>query len=200
MNRQSTPKATETRNVAILFCDLHGLANSSQSASAIDVILFINHYFAEINRIIDAHNGVFNQFTDDTVLAIFGLEAVDHPVELAINAALAVIAHNTRLDMIDSAIFAVGIGIDFKSIQVETIAADLCYEYLVIGDSANLTKHLQALSKQLGYRIILSQAAYNELPEAMSRSFVNLGAHQLINETTSVTVYGNGRNQPPEGE
>lgn len=190
----TTPLATskiETRDVAILFCDLHGIADSMQAVSAIDMILLIKRYFADISKIIAIHNGVINEFIDDTVLAIFGLDSTNQPVEQALKAALAVITHSTQFGAMNSTPFTMPISIDFKPVQIHTIDADPCYEFLVIGDSANMAKHLQTLSQQLSYQIVLSQQAHDELPETITRYFANLGVHQLMGQTTPVTVYGN---------
>ncbi|MDD5274507.1 MAG: adenylate/guanylate cyclase domain-containing protein [Methylovulum sp.] len=202
MNPQQTNKAQTgeitTCDVAILFCDLRGIANFWQSASAVEVILFINSYFADISKIIDAHQGVINQFFDDTVLAIFGLETGCQPVAQAIKAALAIIAHSAALDKTNAVPSAVSIGIDFSSVQVGTLLDTnaASYQYLIMGDSAENAKSLQALSCTLGKQIILSQEAYKRLPEAIRQHFINLGEHKLTAGTEPTIIYGNEKTAP----
>lgn len=183
-----------TCDVAILFCDLRGIADFWPSASAIEVIFFINSYFADISEVIDAHHGIINQFFDDTVLAIFGLETKDQPVAQAMKAGLAIIARRAELDVANTAPSAISIGIDFSSVRVGTLEDNATsYQYLIMDHSADNAKSLQALSGILGHHIILSSEAYKRLPDDLRQHLTNLGEHKLTDRATPVTLYGNGK-------
>ncbi len=192
----STAQAGEpvTCDAAILYCDLRGIADFWPLASEIEVILFINRYFTDIREIIDAHHGVINQFFDDTVLAIFGLEQGGCPVVQAMQAGLAIIAHSAGLDVTNAAPSAISIGIDFSTVQVGTLLGTdaVSYQYLIIGDSADNAKSLQALSRHLGHHIILSTEAYKRLPDDLGRQFISLGMHELSDGKAPATLYGKG--------
>lgn len=194
MNKASTDPQTlvETTacDVAILFCDLRGIASVWSTASAVEVILLINSYISDISQIIGNHHGIINQFIGDTILAIFGLEVpvYDCPVEQAIQAGLAIIAHNNALDSHNIA-EGMGIGIDVGVVRVGIIDANPCYQYLIIDESSTQAKYLQALSNDLGCQMLVSQRAYTLLPEQMRQGFINLGDH-TSSDHMPFTVYG----------
>lgn len=187
-------KQGQTYNVAILFCDLRGFTSLGESASAEEIILFLNVYFADISSVISEHNGIINKFMGDAVLAIFGLESDGNPVEDAVNASLAIIKHSTDFFMPNAMHPESGVGIDFGSVIGGTIGSEERYEYTIIGDAVNKASRLESLSKRLGYSIILSQNAYKWLSNDMRKGFDSLGAHKVRGGNEPITIYGSGKN------
>jgi class 3 adenylate cyclase len=188
-------KQGQTYNVAILFCDLRGFTSLGESASAEEIILFLNVYFSDISSVISEHNGIINKFMGDAVLAIFGLESDGNPVEDAVNASLAIIQHSTDFYMPNAAHPETGIGIDFGSVIGGTIGSEERYEYTIIGDAVNKANRLESLSKRLGYSIILSQNAHKWLSNDMRKNFDSLGSHKVRGGNEALTIYGSGKNQ-----
>lgn len=192
---EETLKQGQTYDVAILFCDLRGFTSMGESASAEEIIMFLNIYFADISSVITQHNGIINKFMGDAVLAIFGLESNGNPVEDAVNASLAIIRHSTDFFMPNAAHPESGFGIDFGSVIGGTIGSDDRYEYTIIGDAVNKASRLEGLSKRLGYSVILSQNAYNWLSNDMRDNFDSLGGHKVRGGVEPITIYGGGKNQ-----
>lgn len=192
---EQTLKQGQTYNVAILFCDLRGFTSLGESASAEEIIMFLNDYFADISCVISEHNGIINKFMGDAVLAIFGLESDDNPVEDAVNASLAIIRHSTDFYMPNAMHPESGVGIDFGSVIGGTIGSEERYEYTIIGDAVNKASRLESLSKRLGYSIILSQNAYKWLSNDMRKNFDSLGAHKVRGGNEAITIYGSGKNK-----
>ena len=187
-------KQGQTYNVAILFCDLRGFTSLGESASAEEIILFLNVYFADISGVISAHKGIINKFMGDAVLAIFGLESDGNPVEDAVNASLAIIKHSTDFFMPNAMHPESGVGIDFGPVIGGTIGSEERYEYTIIGDAVNKASRLESLSKRLGYSIILSQNAYKWLSDNMKKSFDSLGEHKVRGGNEPIIIYGSGKN------
>jgi class 3 adenylate cyclase len=195
---EQTLKQGQTYNVAILFCDLRGFTSLGESASAEEIIMFLNVYFADISKVISEHNGIINKFMGDAVLAIFGLESDGNPVEDAVNASLAIVKNSTDFYMPNAMHPESGVGIDFGSVIGGTIGSEERYEYTIIGDAVNKASRLESLSKRLGYSIILSQNAYKWLSNDMRRNFDSLGAHKVRGGNEAITIYGAGRNNKVE--
>jgi class 3 adenylate cyclase len=191
---EQTLKQGQTYNVAILFCDLRGFTSLGESASAEEIIMFLNVYFSDISSVISEHNGIINKFMGDAVLAIFGLESDDNPVEDAVNASLAIIRHSSDFFMPNAMHPESGVGIDFGSVIGGTIGSEERYEYTIIGDAVNKASRLESLSKRLGYSIILSQNAYKWLSNDMRRNFDSLGAHKVRGGNEAISIYGSGKN------
>jgi class 3 adenylate cyclase len=197
---EKTLKQGQTYNVAILFCDLRGFTSLGESASAEEIILFLNVYFSDISSVISEHNGIINKFMGDAVLAIFGLESDGNPVEDAVNASLAIIKHSTDFYMPNATHPETGIGIDFGSVIGGTIGSEERYEYTIIGDAVNKANRLESLSKRLGYSIILSQNAHKWLSNDLRKYFESLGTHKVRGGNEPLTIYGSGKNQKARNE
>lgn len=192
---EQTLKQGQTYNVAILFCDLRGFTSLGESASAEEIIMFLNIYFADVSSVISEHNGIINKFMGDAVLAIFGLESDGNPVEDAVNASLAIIQHSTDFYMPNDMHPETGIGIDFGAVIGGTIGSEERYEYTIIGDAVNKASRLESLSKRLGYSVILSQNAYKWLSTEIRENFESLGAHRVRGGNEALTIYGHGKTQ-----
>lgn len=191
---EETLKQGQAYNVAILFCDLRGFTSLGESASAEEIILFLNVYFTDISQVISENNGIINKFMGDAVLAIFGLEGGEgNPVQDAVNASLDIIQHSTDLYMPNAMHPESGVGIDFGTVVGATIGSEERYEYTIIGDAVNKASRLESLSKRLGYSIILSQNAYTHLPDEIRQHFEGLGSHRVRGGGEAVTVYGCGK-------
>lgn len=192
---EQTLKQGQNYNVAVLFCDLRGFTSMGESASAEEIILFLNDYFADVSEVISNHNGIINKFMGDAVLAIFGLEGDNNAVENAVNASLSIIKHSTDFYMPNAAHPETGVGIDFGTVIGGTIGSEERYEYTMIGDAVNKASRLESLSKRLGYSIILSENAYNCLPNDMRKNFDSLGEHKVRGGNEPITIYGSEKNQ-----
>jgi adenylate cyclase len=190
---EQTLKQGQSYSVAILFCDLRGFTSLSESASAEDVILFLNDYFAHVSAVISQHNGIINKFMGDAVLAIFGLEKEGNAVQDAVNASLAIIQHNIDLYMPNEMHPETGVGIDFGWVVGGTIGSEERYEYTIIGDAVNKASRLEGLSKRLDYSIILSKDAYQQLSEELREHFCDLGEHKVRGRNEAINVYGCGK-------
>jgi class 3 adenylate cyclase len=184
-------KHGEAHNVAILFCDLRGFSSLGESASAEEIILFLNVYFAEVSGVISRYDGIINKFMGDAVLAIFGLEGKENAAEQAVNAGLEIIEHSADISMPNNMHPETGVGIHFGPVAAGTIGSDERYEYTVVGDAVNKASRLESLSKRLDYSLILSKDAYERLRGGdMREKFVDLGPHPVRGMSEPIHVYG----------
>jgi class 3 adenylate cyclase len=187
---EQTLKHGQAYDVAILFCDLRGFSSLGESASAEEVILFLNAYFAEVSGVISQHDGIINKFMGDAVLAIFGLDNKEGAVEQAVIAALEIIEQSANISMPNAMRPETGVGIHFGPVAAGTIGSDERYEYTVVGDAVNKASRLESLSKRLGYSVILSKDAFQHLGNDMQDNFADLGAHMVRGRTEPIHVYG----------
>ncbi|MGR8933711.1 MAG: adenylate/guanylate cyclase domain-containing protein [Gammaproteobacteria bacterium] len=188
---EQTLKQGQAYDVAILFCDLRGFSSLGESASAEEIILFLNVYFAEVSGVISKHEGIINKFMGDAVLAIFGLESKGgNAVAQAVKAGLEIIEQSANIYMPNAMQPETGVGIHFGSVAAGTIGSDERYEYTVVGDAVNKASRLESLSKRLDYSVILSIDAYERLGNEEREKFVDLGAHHVRGRSEPIHVYG----------
>jgi class 3 adenylate cyclase len=187
---EQTLKQGQAYDVAILFCDLRGFSSLGESASAEEIILFLNVYFAEVSSVISRYDGIINKFMGDAVLAIFGLESKENAVAHAVNAGLEIIEHSADIYMPNAMHPETGVGIHYGPVAAGTIGSDERYEYTVVGDAVNKASRLESLSKRLDYSVILSKDAFERLEDDMRVKFADLGAHQVRGRSEPIHVYG----------
>jgi len=185
-----TLKQGQEYNVAILFCDLREFTNFTETASAEDVIFFLNSYFSEIVRIVSDHNGLINKFMGDAILAVYGLEEGTNPVEDAVETSWAILNHARSIKTPDGTTMDIGVGIHSGKVIAGTIGSEDRYEYTFIGDAVNTASRLDGLSKRLGHKIIVSKKAYMDLNDETKEKFTDLNEHILRGKREAVHVYG----------
>lgn len=194
-------KRGEERDVAILFCDIRGFTEMSESTSAADVILFLNSFFAELSELVSRNHGTINKFMGDAVLAVFGAETDDRgmdsaqeAIDAAMNTANEITMRVRQMRLPNGGSPATGTGIHFGRVVAGTIGSEQRYEYTFLGDAVNTASRLQGLSKRLGYPIIVSAEAYAMLSGYLRAGLVDLGQHMVRGKAEALHIYGG----PPE--
>jgi class 3 adenylate cyclase len=186
-----TLKHGQEYDVAILFCDMREFTRFSENASAEDVIFFLNSYFSQMTNIVSAHHGIVNKFMGDAILAVYGLDSnTPNATDNAVNAALAIIEHSNSLILPDGTSIATGVGIHTGRVVAGTIGSEDRYEYTFIGDAVNTASRLDGLSKRLGYTLVISEDAFNELSPDMRVQFEDLGSQEVRGKKEPLHVYG----------
>ncbi len=188
-----TLKYGQEYDVAILFCDLRDFTRFTEAATAEDVIFFLNAYFSQMVRIVTEHNGIVNKFMGDAILAVYGLEKGTNPAEDAVATSWAILEHASQVKLPDGTHLDIGVGIHSGTVVAGTIGSEDRYEYTFIGDAVNTASRLDGLTKRLGYNIIISSDAYNELGEWIRSSFADLGKHQLRGKAEPIHVFASAR-------
>lgn len=187
-----TLKYGQEYDVAIVFCDLREFTKFTETATAEDVIFFLNAYFSQMTTIVTEHSGIINKFMGDAILAVFGLEGGRNAVEDATATSWAILAHAQAIRMPDGSHINIGIGIHSGSVVAGTIGSEERYEYTFIGDAVNTASRLDGLSKRLRYSIVISEDSYNQLGEEAREPFVDMGAQILRGKSEPVHVYAAG--------
>jgi adenylate cyclase len=161
------------REATVMFCDLRGFTQRSQSESAQDVIEFLNRYLAEMSEAILAHGGTVVSFMGDGVMAVFGapLPQDDH-AQRALAAAREM--SGERIERFNAWLTAevggdpVGLSVGLHSGPVAsgTVGSERRLEYAAVGHTTNVAARLEALTRDVGADVLLSDATRALLPEA----------------------------------
>ncbi|MGD8484935.1 MAG: adenylate/guanylate cyclase domain-containing protein [Thioalkalispiraceae bacterium] len=183
-------KAGQEYNVGILFCDLRKFTTYAESAPPEEVIFFLNAFFSKVADIVEQNHGIINKFMGDAILAVFGTEEEQNPVEDAVRTAWEILSHSRSNKIRSGKTIDIGIGIHTGTALAGIIGSNNRYEYTFIGDVVNTASRLDGLTKRLGYKVIISQDAYNQLGHDERERFTDLGRHQIRGKTDPVHVYG----------
>ena len=108
------------------------------------------------------HDGVLDKFIGDGMLAVFGSldEEPDH-ARRAVRAALRMKALLAKINgeraMAGQLPIAIGIGIHTDDVIVGNIGSRKRLEYTVIGDGVNTCSRVEALNKEFGTTILITE-------------------------------------------
>jgi adenylate cyclase len=62
----------ESREVTVLTADLRGFSSLTAECAASEVLTLLNHYLGAMSEVIQAHDGIIDDFFGDGILAFFG--------------------------------------------------------------------------------------------------------------------------------
>jgi len=127
----------------------------------------LNEYFANVNQIIVANNGLVSKYMGDSVLALFGMPlSHENHALCAVNAALKIPAAlqdlYVRLDEKYGWELGVGIGISTGAPIIGSFGSSEHLEYTVLGDVVAEASHLEAATKAVPEEdsVLISEATY----------------------------------------
>ncbi len=145
------------RTATIVFFDIAGFTQLTERLGPTRTVEVLNEFFDAVTRIIGDHNGVVTQFQGDAVLATFNVPLTDKD-----HAGKAVTCASEILKCADSRTFggsqlAVRIGVNTGSVVAGNVGGGGRQNYTVHGDAVNLAARLEAMNKDLGTRVLISE-------------------------------------------
>ena len=155
----------ENKEISILFCDIRNFTGISSHMSPKDVVNILNDFYSIFSDVVIQHNGSVNKYIGDEILALFGA-----PVSYINNHLNAVYS---ALEMIEALPkiklkwepsinqeFRVGIGINTGEAIVGNMGSEVKLEYSVAGDTVNVAKRIEGLTKDTPNAIFISEKTY----------------------------------------
>lgn len=160
----------QRRHITILFSDIRGFTSISEAVEPEQVVALLDDYLGAVTRIVFKNGGTVDKFIGDAVMAIFGA-----PISHEDNARRAVQTGLDMLGLVDSLgpkwekdigrSFRVGVGINSGDAVVGRIGSELRSDFTAIGDSVNLAARLEALTKDLGVSMLVSEYTVAEIED-----------------------------------
>ncbi len=158
----------------VLFADLRGFTNLSESIHIEALFSFLNQYLTLMEPIIQSRKGFIDKFIGDAIMAIFDDELN------ACEACLEMISVSKTLVLPNGNPLLMGIGLHSGDLILGTVGSPSRLDTTVIGDTVNLASRIENANKTYGTKILLSESVLNNLP---SNQFV-------IREIDKVKVKG----------
>ena len=160
----------DSRRVTVLFSDIRNFTTMAEKMTPSQVVTFLNDYFTEMVDAVFAQDGMLDKFMGDGLMAVFGAfgEKTDHP-RRAVAAALRMKALLAKINgeraMAGKEPIAIGIGIHSDEVIVGNIGSRKRLEFTVVGDGVNVASRLQALNKEFGTAILISETTYSAVKD-----------------------------------
>ncbi|MBE9033348.1 adenylate/guanylate cyclase domain-containing protein [filamentous cyanobacterium LEGE 11480] len=147
-------------DVTIMVTDLRGFTHYSENLEPAAVMEFLNQLQGLLSQIVVQHGGWVDKFMGDGMLAVFGApQPLDNHAEKALAAAQTMLLEVAQLSTLP-----VGIGLHSGSVVAGCLGADGHLEFTVIGDTVNVASRIEALTKQVGVSLLVSQITQQRLP------------------------------------
>ena len=165
--RRSPALAGQERDIAILFADLRSFTQFSEKKLPYDVVFVLNRYFAHMGEAVEASGGHLDKFIGDGVMALFGTKS-----DIRTGARQAMIAAkqmskklgdlNEQLKNELEEPLRIGIGIHVGPAIIGEMGYGTATGLTAIGDSVNTASRLEAMTKEFGAQLILSEDVTRE--------------------------------------
>ncbi len=170
----------------ILFCDIESFTQLTEALGPVKIVDVLNAYFSAMVEILEQKGGVVTQFQGDAILATFNVPiADDNHARNAVHAALEML--NTVVNNeYDGEKLNIRIGINTGRVVAGAIGARGRLNYTVHGDAVNLAARLEALNKEYGTRLMISESSAASIDDIeLSR----IGEATVRGQTQSIALY-----------
>jgi adenylate cyclase len=149
----------------VMFCDLRGFTTVAERLPAEQVIELLNRYLTEMSDAVLEHGGTVVSYMGDGIMAVFGapLPQDDH-ADRALAAAREIV--DTRLPRFNdwahhaglTEPFRIGVGLCTGPVMSGNVGSSRRLEYAAVGDTTNTAARLQAMTKETGCAVLISDA------------------------------------------
>jgi class 3 adenylate cyclase len=146
----------EEAEVTVLFVDIREFTAFAERAGAAEVVDELNGFYDIVVPVLARHGGHANKFVGDGLLGVFGApDRVPDHADCGVAAALDVAdavrrAYRGRL--------RVGIGVNSGVVVAGTIGGGGRVEFTVIGDTVNTAARVEAITRETGDTILVTDA------------------------------------------
>jgi adenylate cyclase len=152
----------ELKDVCVMFLDIRGFTAFAEKRSAEEVVAYLNVIFDSAVEAVAERRGIVNKFLGDGFMAVFGAPIADgNPCAAAVDAGLDVLDRIERLVHVGRIPpTRIGLGLHWGPAIVGNIGSMRRREYTVIGDVVNLASRVEALNKELGSRMLVTEEVW----------------------------------------
>lgn len=199
--QQDRPMAqVREQDAAILFADIVGFTRWSEAHSPAETIGLLREVHSQLEEAVFRHDGTLDKFIGDGMMATFGTpEPGPRDATNALACAIAILAGfeawNARRVVAGQRPARISVGVHYGPVVVGNIGTERRLEFGVLGDTVNVAKRLEAISRDLDCRAVISltaaAAAVRETPEeaqALLKGFALRGPQALRNRAEKVAV------------
>ncbi|MBN2383116.1 adenylate/guanylate cyclase domain-containing protein [bacterium] len=180
------------REVTILYSDIEGFSDISSNRTPEELVSQLNIYFEKLTNIILSHDGMYDKYVGDALMAVFGFPLSD-PAQ-AMKAVFAALEIQDQLDVMNTRWreqkepeFRTRIGISSGEAVIGPVGGTQRKDFTAYGTVVNRAARLEAFNKTLGTRILIDQNTAEALSSEIT--LVNYGPHKLKGLSEDVVVY-----------
>jgi len=187
---EGTSLAGEEVEVSVLFVDIREFTAFAERAVATEVVATLNEFYEHVVPVLVRHGGHANKFVGDGLLGVFGApDPLPDHADRAVTAALeiAALVRETYAEGL-----RIGIGVNSGAVVAGTVGGGGHLEFTVIGDVVNTASRVEAVTRQTGDDVLITEATRNLLTREFE-AFERRPTVALKGKTESVRLYAPAR-------
>lgn len=161
----------QERDLAVMFCDIRSFTTFSEKMSPVEVVKFLNSYFARMNGVIMQNKGEIDKLIGDCIMAVF--ESPDDGVRAAVSMREQLSEYVRERLARNASKVGIGMGLTYGPVVVGNIGSQDKMDYTLIGDVVNASSRLESLTKHYGVGILISDDVRRQLSDNHDIRFVD---------------------------
>lgn len=192
--------AVKSQHVVVLFTDIVGFTKYAERNEPEEVMDLLRQYHKIIEACVFENNGTLEKYIGDGVMATFGRpENSDLDAANALAAAQDILNKNEILNKAREAEgkepVKISLGIHYGPVILGDIGPERQLEFAVVGDTVNVAARLEAESRPLNCRCVVSDEVFKHIDEDLPdrdtiiATFKSKGSVQLRGRTQPIDVW-----------
>jgi adenylate cyclase len=159
----------ERREITVMFTDLAGFTDLSETMEVVKLAEVINRYMEAMSEVIVAQDGYVDKYIGDAIMAFWNGLGVDQPdhAARACRAALGIkrreVEIAAELQKLVPAKILTRIGVNTGPMAVGNLGSSRKLAYTVLGDAVNLGARLEPANKIYGSEVLVSQTTAEQV-------------------------------------
>jgi len=154
--------------ITVMFCDIRNFTAYCDGRDPEEAVEVLNEYMELMTQVVFKYDGTIDKYIGDCLMAFWNAPAAqpDHAqraVCCAMEMRYALAIFKTRRAGLDRELFECGIGIHTGEALVGNMGSSLKRNYTAMGSTVNIAARLEALTKGLNERILISQEVFDQL-------------------------------------
>ena len=176
---------------SVLFCDIVGFTQLSESRQPAEVVALLNDYFGYFALAAESCGGTVDKFIGDCIMIVFGVPNEDpHHALHALTCGMLIQALTRRINQVregrNESTVMLRVGISCGPMLAGNLGSAERMQYTVVGDTVNVAARLCGMAEPGG--VLLTGTMLASGHPGSSSHYADLGAAQLRGRTENVAV------------
>ncbi len=186
-------KEIRSHDVATIFVDIQGFTSFASERSPEDVIGTLREFHSLMERAVFAQEGTLDKYLGDGLMATFGTPFPrPDDVRRAYHCARRMVylgeAWNAARNEAGDEPLGVSVGLHYGPVVVGDIGNSRL-EFAVIGNTVNVASRLEALTRPLGAKLVVSEEVCQRLPEEETADLERVDRQQIRGIDGEISVW-----------
>ncbi|MEM5947767.1 adenylate/guanylate cyclase domain-containing protein [Spirochaetia bacterium 38H-sp] len=182
----------KVHDMAVMFSDIRDFTTISEQLTPEESFNFLNSYLNRISPIIKENGGFIDKYLGDGIMALFPGEPKS-AVKAGAEMLLSLDEYNRERQRVGKSPIDIGIGLHWGDVVLGTVGEATRMDGTVVSDTVNTAARLEALTKVMGARLLISHNLFLQMPDIAQENnnyfFRFLGRIRLKGKHNSVPIF-----------